>query len=37
MYIFLIGLLFGFVFKKTGSLWTVILLHGFHNYVLSII
>jgi len=37
IYIFLIGLLFGFVFKKTGSLWTVILLHAFHNYVLSII
>lgn len=37
IYVFLIGLLFGFVFKKTGSLWTVILLHAFHNYVFSII
>ncbi|WP_084591258.1 hypothetical protein [Ureibacillus sinduriensis] len=24
------------MFKKTGSLWTVIILHAFHNYVLSI-
>lgn len=37
IYVFLIGLLFGLVFKKTGSLWSVILLHAFHNYVLSII
>jgi uncharacterized protein len=37
IYVFLIGLLFGFVFKKTGSLWSVILLHAFHNFILSII
>lgn len=37
IYVFFIGLLFGFVFKKTGSLWSVILLHAFHNFVLSII
>lgn len=37
MYVFLLGLLFGFVYKKTGSLWTVILMHAFHNYVLSIL
>ena len=37
IYVFLIGLLFGFVYKKTGSLWSVILMHAFHNYVLSII
>lgn len=37
LYVFFIGILFGFVFKKTGSLWSVILLHACHNYVLSII
>ena len=37
IYVFMIGLLFGFVYKKTGSLWTVIILHAFHNYILSII
>lgn len=36
IYVFFIGLLFGFVFKRTGSLWSVILLHAFHNFVLSI-
>ena len=37
IYVFLIGLLFGFIYKKTGSLWSVILMHAFHNYILSII
>jgi uncharacterized protein len=37
LYVFIIGLLFGFVYKKIGSLWSVILLHAFHNYFLSII
>ena len=37
IYVFIIGLLFGFVYKKTGSLWSVIILHAFHNYILSII
>ncbi|MGG3889652.1 CPBP family intramembrane glutamic endopeptidase [Metabacillus fastidiosus] len=37
IYVFLIGLLFGFVFKKTGSLWSVILLHAFHNFFVTII
>jgi uncharacterized protein len=32
LYIFLIGLLFGFVYKKTGSLWSVAILHSFHNF-----
>lgn len=36
IYVFFVGILFGFIFKKTGSLWTVIILHAFHNYVLSI-
>ena len=37
IYVFIIGLLLGFVYKKTGSLWSVIILHAFHNYILSII
>jgi len=36
-YVFMIGLLFGYVFKKTGSLWSVILLHAFHNFIFSIL
>ncbi|WML51694.1 type II CAAX endopeptidase family protein [Neobacillus sp. PS3-12] len=30
-YIFLIGLIFGFIYKKTGSLWSVVLLHSFYD------
>lgn len=37
IYVFFIGLLFGFIFKKTGSLWSVVLVHAFHNFFLSII
>jgi len=37
IYVFFIGLLFGFIFKKTGSLWVVVLVHAFHNFILSII
>lgn len=31
IYVFLLGLIFGFVYKKTGSLWSVVILHSFHN------
>ncbi|MGE7688406.1 CPBP family intramembrane glutamic endopeptidase [Lysinibacillus sp. NPDC097214] len=37
LYVFLLGLLFGFVYKKTGSLWAVILLHAVHNFFVTII
>ncbi len=37
IYVFLIGLLFGYIFKKTNSLWSVVLIHAFHNFFLSII
>lgn len=37
IYVVLLGLLFGFVYKKTGSLWSVVLLHAFHNFFVSII
>ena len=37
VYVFFIGLLFGFVYKKTSSLWSVVILHAFHNFILSII
>jgi uncharacterized protein len=29
--IFLIGFIFGFIYKKTGSLWSVLLLHSFYD------
>lgn len=37
MYVFLLGLIFGFVYKKTGSLWSIVLLHSFHNFFVIII
>jgi len=37
VYIFILGILFGFVYKKTGSLWSVIILHVLHNFFVSII
>ncbi|WP_410429712.1 type II CAAX prenyl endopeptidase Rce1 family protein [Metabacillus litoralis] len=37
IYVFVIGLLFGFAYKKTGSLWSVVLLHAFHNFFVTII
>ncbi|MGG2016814.1 CPBP family intramembrane glutamic endopeptidase [Bacillus sp. S10(2024)] len=36
IYVFLIGIFFGLVFKKTGSLWSVVILHSFHNLFVSI-
>lgn len=35
--IFFLGLLFGFMYKKTGSLWSVVLLHSFYNFFLIVI
>lgn len=37
IYVFLLGLIFGFVYKKTGSLWSVVILHSFHNFFVIII
>lgn len=37
IYVFVLGLLFGFVYKKTGSLWTVIILHALHNFFVTLI
>ncbi|MET4562747.1 membrane protease YdiL (CAAX protease family) [Lysinibacillus parviboronicapiens] len=36
IYVFLVGLIFGLVFKKTGSFWSVVILHSFHNLFVSI-
>ncbi|MDQ0216703.1 membrane protease YdiL (CAAX protease family) [Oikeobacillus pervagus] len=36
LYVYLLGLIFGFVYKKTGSLWSVVLLHSFHNLLIMI-
>ncbi|WP_442864107.1 lysostaphin resistance A-like protein [Anoxybacillus sp. J5B_2022] len=32
VYVVVLSLIFGFVFHKTNSLWSVIILHSFHNY-----
>ncbi|MED3801279.1 CPBP family intramembrane metalloprotease [Lysinibacillus xylanilyticus] len=37
VYIFILGLLFGFAYKKTGSLWSVIIFHTLHNIFVTII
>lgn len=37
VYIFILSLLFGFVYKKTGSLWSVIIFHALHNFFVTII
>jgi uncharacterized protein len=37
VYVFTLGLLFGLVYKKTGSLWSVIILHALHNFFVTII
>lgn len=37
IYVFVLGLLFGFVYKKTGSLWSVIILHALHNFFVTLI
>ncbi|MEH6942991.1 CPBP family intramembrane glutamic endopeptidase [Bacillus sp. JJ722] len=36
IYVFLVGLIFGIVYKKTGSFWSVVILHSFHNFFVSI-
>ncbi|MBP3041346.1 CPBP family intramembrane metalloprotease [Bacillaceae bacterium Marseille-Q3522] len=36
IYIFAVGLLFGFVYKKTGSLCSVVILHTFHIFIVTI-
>ncbi|WP_409295342.1 lysostaphin resistance A-like protein [Peribacillus sp. SCS-26] len=35
--IFILSLFFGFVYKKTGSMWSVVILHSFYNFFLIII
>lgn len=31
--VFVLGILFGFVYKKSNSLWSVIIIHSFYNYL----
>lgn len=35
--VFALGVLFGYTYKKTNSLWTSILLHATNNFVVSVI
>ena len=37
VYIFLLGIIFGLIYKKTGSLWSVVLLHSFYDLFVNII
>lgn len=37
VYVVVLSLIFGFVFHKTNSLWSVIILHSFHNYFVILI
>lgn len=37
IYIFLLSLVFGFIYKKTGSIWSVVLLHSFYDLFVTII
>lgn len=36
LYILLLGLLFGYIYKETQSLWSVIIIHSLHNFFTSI-
>lgn len=33
---FVLGLIFGFIYKKTNSLWSVIIIHSLYNLLVSI-
>ena len=35
-YIFVLGLLQGYIYKKTNSLWACIISHSFHNFIMNI-
>lgn len=37
IYVFLVGIIFGLVYKKTDSIWSVVILHSFHNFFVSIV
>lgn len=37
IYIFLLGLIFGYIYKKTSSLWSVVLLHSFYDLFINIL
>jgi membrane protease YdiL (CAAX protease family) len=36
VFIFLLGLIFGYIYKKTGSLWSVVILHSFYDFFIYI-
>jgi uncharacterized protein len=33
---FVLGIIFGFIYRKTNSLWSVIILHSLYNFLVSI-
>lgn len=35
-YILILGILQGYIFKKTSSLWACIISHSFHNFIMNI-
>lgn len=34
--VFVVGVLFGYVYKKTGSLWSVIIIHSMYNLFVTV-
>lgn len=36
IYIFLLGVVFGYIYRKTGSLWSVVILHSFYDLFIII-
>src|SRR5699024_6292510 len=34
--VFMISIIFGFIYKKTGSLWSVIIIHSMYNLLVSV-
>ncbi|NHM33003.1 CPBP family intramembrane glutamic endopeptidase [Neobacillus terrae] len=37
VFIFLLGLIFGYIYKKTSSLWSVVILHSFYDFFISVL
>ncbi|WP_430791466.1 CPBP family intramembrane glutamic endopeptidase [Virgibacillus flavescens] len=33
---FVLGIIFGFIYKKTNSLWSVIIIHSMYNLLVSL-
>lgn len=36
LFVFLLSLVFGFIYKRTDSLWSVIIIHSFYDFFVSV-